>query len=53
MHLAILADAKGRATMIHALGDIGRVVEHGFTAEWPGRVESWWRYPGLVAGVGA
>jgi cell wall-associated NlpC family hydrolase len=48
MHLAILADHKGRLTMIHALSDVGKVVEHGFTAEWPARATSWWRYPGLV-----
>jgi len=49
MHLAILAqDARGRWTMIHALSDFGRVVEHGFTAEWQERVTSWWRYPGLA-----
>lgn len=48
MHLAILAEHKGRATMIHALSEVAKVTEHGFTAEWPGRVVSWWRYPGLV-----
>lgn len=48
MHLAIMATAPdGRRTMIHAYSHIGRVVEHGFDAEWPGRVISWWRYPGI------
>lgn len=47
MHLAIMATAPdGRQTMIHAFGHIGRVVEHGFDAEWPDRVVSWWVYPG-------
>lgn len=58
MHLAILASRGQRLMMIHAYARAGRnhktgqpegrVVEHGFTAEWPGRVVSWWRYPGLV-----
>lgn len=49
MHLAILGvDAAGQPTLIHALESAGRVVEHGFTAEWPARVVSWWRFPGLV-----
>lgn len=49
MHLAILATADdGRRTMIHAFSGVGRVVEHGFDAEWPGRVVSWWRYPGAL-----
>jgi hypothetical protein len=48
MHLAILSAHHGRATMIHAHATIGRCCEHGFTAEWPGRVVSWWRYPGIA-----
>lgn len=48
MHLAIIGRSPdGRATMIHAFGHVGRVVEHGFAAEWPGRVVSWWDYPGV------
>ena len=48
MHLAIMATAPdGRRTMIHAFSHVGRVVEHGFDQEWPGRVESWWKYPGV------
>lgn len=47
MHLAIMGTAPdGRRTMIHAFSGVGLVVEHGFDAEWPGRVVSWWRYPG-------
>lgn len=47
MHLGIMATAPdGRRTMIHAFERIGRVVEHGFDGPWPGRVVSWWRYPG-------
>ncbi len=48
MHLAILATRGRRLMMIHAFARAGtsiktgqpegRVVEHGFTAEWPGRV---------------
>lgn len=45
MHLAFLARHDGRLTMIHAHGWVGRCVEHGFDAEWPGRVDSWWRFP--------
>lgn len=55
MHLAILSEADGRATMIHAVATAcsstfptGKAVEHGFTAEWPGMVSSWWRYPGVT-----
>lgn len=50
MHTAILARDRrgGRPTIIHALAEVGRVVEHGFTHEWPARAHSWWRYPGLV-----
>lgn len=48
MHLAIIGRAPdGRLTMIHAHSNSGRVVEHGFDAEWPGRVVSWWSYPGF------
>lgn len=49
MHLAILGDDPGRLTIIHALYDIGKCVEHGYVAEWPGRAHSWWRFPGLAA----
>lgn len=53
MHLmirTILPD--GRAGMIHADGrGPKRVVEHGFAAEWPDRVHSWWRYPAIEGDV--
>ena len=38
----------GRPAMIHATGEVGRVVEHGFEGEWPGRLNSFWRYPGVA-----
>lgn len=50
MHLAILSRRDRRLTMIHATSQIGKVVEHGFADPWPRRVDSWWRYPGLVQG---
>lgn len=42
MHLAICTGD----TMIHSYSDIGRVVEHGLTAEWRNRIHSIWSYPG-------
>jgi len=48
MHLAIMAIADDRPTMIHAFAGIGKVVEHGFVDPWPARVISWWRYPGVA-----
>ncbi len=51
MHLGILAtapDGTGRRTLIHAYEHVGACVEHGFEAEWPGRVLSWWDYPGVL-----
>lgn len=48
MHMAILGDFQGRKTLIHALRNKHQVVEHGFSAEWPGLVHSWWRYPGFA-----
>lgn len=55
MHLAILADFKGRPSIIHAYSGAvsrdfpeGRVVEHGYGAEWPARLHSAWRYPGFA-----
>lgn len=48
MHLGIIGRMDdGRPTLIHAFEYVGRVVEHGFDQEWPGRVESWWKFPGL------
>lgn len=49
MHLALLSEHQGRPTLIHALSDFGRVVEHGLTAEWRSRIASVWRYPGVEA----
>jgi hypothetical protein len=58
-HMAILAEFKGRATLIHAKGSgdgaryyasrqaAERVVEHGFRPPWPGLVTGWYRYPGV------
>ena len=48
-HVGILCEDRGRPTIIHAESQIGRCVEHGFVGEWPGRVHSWWRYPGVAA----
>lgn len=52
MHLGILTTdhclGEPRPMIVHATSQIGSVVEHGFAAEWPGRVEGWWRYPALV-----
>jgi cell wall-associated NlpC family hydrolase len=53
MHLAITALFEGRPTMIHAFSHAERCVEHGFVSEWPGRVVSWWAYPGTQAAPGA
>lgn len=48
MHLAIVATYGERPTMIHALSDVGHVAEHGLTQDWRDRVDSVWRYPGLM-----
>ena len=53
MHLAIIGEFQGRRTMIHAFSHAERCVEHGFVSEWPGRVVSWWAYPGTQAAPGA
>lgn len=53
MHLAIIGRFEGRPTMIHAFSHAERCVEHGFVSEWPGRVVSWWAYPGTQAAPGA
>lgn len=47
MHLAILATHGGRRTIIHAYDRARKCAEHGFDQEWPARVISWWRYPGV------
>jgi len=57
--LAILAEFNGRPTLIRVDGASGsrvyasgaayaKVVEHGFAGHWPGRVEAWFRFPGLA-----
>lgn len=53
MHLAIIGQFEGRKTMIHAFSHAERCVEHGFVSEWPGRVVSWWAYPGTQTTPGA
>ena len=47
MHIGIVATFQGRRTLIHALFDVGRCVEHGFNPSWLRRVNSWWRIPGV------
>src|ERR1700722_18125429 len=47
MHLAILADFKGRLMIIHAypLTRPKRVVEVGYSADWPERYCAAWSFP--------
>lgn len=49
MHLAILADYAGRASMIHAYPLIRpkAVVEVSFAGLWPNRVCGFWRFPNV------
>jgi NlpC/P60 family putative phage cell wall peptidase len=47
MHLAFLSELNGRKTLIHALSEIGKVVEHSYTELWQDRATSAWRYPFL------
>ena len=47
MHLAILAEKNGSQTIIHALSDYRKVVEHGLNLTWQERIVSWWRYPNI------
>jgi cell wall-associated NlpC family hydrolase len=42
-HVALCAGE----TMIHALGSLGRVVEHGLRGKWPERVSATYRLPGV------
>ncbi len=44
MHLGILAEQRGRLTMIHANNITGKCCEHTFDAEWHSRVDSWWNF---------
>lgn len=53
MHLAIIATYRDRRTLIHAYQNAGKCVEHGFVAEWPGRIVSWWDFPPLGGTDGA
>lgn len=48
MHLAIIGEHDGDFTLIHSLGDVGKVAEHTLTTEWNDRIVSFWRYPGLT-----
>lgn len=50
MHLVIKAThpSQDRPTLIHAYMPSDKCVEHGFVAEWPGRIESWWDYPPIA-----
>lgn len=48
MHLGIVSTLPdGRRGLIHAYERVGWCVEHGFSAEWRDRVQSWWEYPNL------
>lgn len=48
MHLGIIGRFDARPTLIHAFEHLDHCVEHGFVDPWPDRVESFWRYPGMV-----
>lgn len=47
VHMAILGEAEGRRTLIHAVLDIG-VVEHSLIPERAADIYSFWRYPGVA-----
>lgn len=49
MHLAILAQVAGRATIIHANPRLNRprVVEMGYAGDWPRRACGSWRFRGV------
>ena len=47
MHLALIGELNGVATLLHALGDVGKVAEHKLTQQWEDRIVSLWRYPEL------
>jgi NlpC/P60 family putative phage cell wall peptidase len=49
MHLAIVAMHEGRHKLIHATEAIGRVVEHELSSDWRTKINSAWRYPGLMS----
>ncbi len=48
MHLAMVGTHKGNRTLLHAVSDAGKVVEHTLTKQWDERIVSFWRYPGLT-----
>lgn len=47
MHLGIAATFQTRRTIIHAVRDVGKVVEHGLTDLWLSRVAAWFTFPGM------
>jgi cell wall-associated NlpC family hydrolase len=47
MHLAFFTDLHGRG-ILHAYEEAGRVVETALSTEVERRVDSWWRYRGVV-----
>ena len=51
MHLGVYATDRGRATLVHALAEAGKVCEHGFNHPWPDRLSSCWRYRERVGGA--
>lgn len=48
VHFAIVSAFEFRPTIIHAVLNY-EVVEHTLAAEWPGRIDSFWRYPLIAA----
>lgn len=46
MHLAIIATAYGRRTIIHSCQPFTMCVEHTLDEQWRSKVQSWWDYPG-------
>lgn len=46
-HMAIRAELDGRPTIIHARGDVGKVVETGYDKTWHRRAVAAFRYRGL------
>jgi hypothetical protein len=50
IHLGIMAEFQGRASMIHADGtpEVEKVVEVTWGGAWPRRCHGFWRYPGLA-----
>lgn len=47
MHLALIGTHKGGKTLMHAVADAGKVVEHSLTPQWDERITSFWKYPGV------